>query len=124
MSNIEDIVNSLSNISVMELIDLTRKMETVWGVKAVPNVVQKAEEPKNIVPVVEQSEFTVILQSVPADKKMAVIKLVREITQLGLKESKELVESVPKTLKESISKAEAEDLKQKLTDVGAVVELK
>lgn len=119
----EDVVNALGNLSVMELIALTRQLEAQWGVKAEPPVVQvERQEVKD--EKATQTEFTVILASVPADKKMAVIKVVRELTGLGLKESKELVESAPKPVKELIMASEADELKTKLTAAGAVVEVK
>lgn len=125
MSNInqEELVNTLGNLSVMEIIALTRKLETAWNVKAVPQAVTVPQETKKE-EVVEQTEFTVVLASVPSDKKMAVIKVVRDIVTLGLKESKELVEAAPKPIKEGVSKADADEIARKLTEAGAVVEVK
>jgi large subunit ribosomal protein L7/L12 len=122
--NKEDLVNVLGNLSILEIIDLTRKLETKWGVKAQPVVSQVAPQQTTTETVVEQTEFDVILASVPADKKMSVIKAIREIVSLGLKESKDLVEAAPKTIKEGISKEDAEQIKVKLTAAGAVVEIK
>jgi large subunit ribosomal protein L7/L12 len=122
--NKEDLVNVLGNLSILEIIDLTRKLETKWGVKAQPVVSQVAPQQTTTETVVEQTEFDVILASVPADKKMAVIKAIREIVSLGLKESKDLVEAAPKTIKEGISKEDAEQIKVKLTAAGAVIEIK
>lgn len=123
MPTMDEVVQALGNMSVMQVIALTKELEEKWGVKAEPPVVQFQPGPQqNVAP--EKDEFNVVLASVSADKKMAVIKLVRELTQLGLKESKELVESAPKTVKEGVSKAEAEELKAKLVEAGAVVELK
>lgn len=119
----EDVVNYLSNLSVIQLICLTKQLEEQWGVTAEPQFAPVPTVfPTDIAPV--KDEFDVILASVSADKKMAVIKIVRELTQLGLKESKELVEAVPKVVKEGLSAADAEELKRKLTDAGAVVEVK
>lgn len=124
MATLEEVVDWLGNLSVMQIIGLTKELEQKWNVKAEPPPVvfqpgQQSNEPK-----VEQTEFTVTLASVPADKKMSVIKLVRELTLLGLKESKELVEAAPKMIKEGVSKEEAETLKAKLIEAGAVVEVK
>lgn len=121
---LEDVVQSLGNMSVMELISLTRDLEAKWGVKAVPQPVQVQQQNKQEEVKATQDEFTVVLASVPADKKMSVIKVVREVLGLPLKESKELVEAVPKTIKEGVSKAEADDYVSKLTAAGAVVEVK
>jgi large subunit ribosomal protein L7/L12 len=119
----EDVVKALGDMSVMEIISLTKELEQKWGVSAAPQTVQvqpqKQEEQKPT-----QDEFTVILASFPADKKMSLLKLVRELMALPLKEAKEFVESVPKTVKESVSKAEAEELKAKLTEAGGVAEIR
>lgn len=123
MPTMDEVVQALGNMSVMQVIALTKELEQKWGVKAEPPTVQVQprtnEQPKD-----EQTEFNVVLASVPADKKMAVIKIVREVSLLGLKESKELVEAAPKTVKEGVSKAEADELKRKLEEAGAVVEVK
>lgn len=125
MSNVtkEDVVNALGNLTVMEMIALTRKLEAQWGVKAEPppQVAQVVQTTQNQV---EQTEFSVTLASFPADKKMGLIKLVKEITLLGLKESKDLVEAVPKVIKDSVSKADATELKRRFEEAGGVVELK
>ncbi|MGE4234650.1 MAG: 50S ribosomal protein L7/L12 [Bacteriovoracia bacterium] len=119
----EDVIKALGNMSVMQIIALTKELEKKWGVKAEPPPVQfQQDAPKE--QTAEQTEFNVTLASVPAEKKMAVIKVVRELTGLGLKESKELVEAAPKLIKESVSSADAEELKRKLTEAGAVVEVK
>jgi len=120
----EDVVAALGNLSVLELIALTKQLELQWGVKAEPQMVQAPSDRNGPDPDGQQTEFNVILASVPVDKKMAVIKLVRELTLLGLKESKELVEAAPKMIKEAVSQADAEELKRRLTEAGAVVELK
>ena len=119
----EDVLRALGNMSVMQLIALTKELEEKWGVKAEPPTVQRQPD-QNDAPKVEQTEFNVTLASVPADKKMAVIKGVRELTGLGLKESKELVEAAPKLVKEGVSAADADELKRKLTEAGAVIEVK
>lgn len=119
----EDVLRALGNMSVMQLIALTKELEEKWGVKAEPPTVQRQPD-QNDAPKVEQTEFNVTLASVPADKKMAVIKVVRELTGLGLKESKELVEAAPKLVKEGVSAADADELKRKLTEAGAVIEVK
>ncbi len=119
----EDVVRALGNLTVLEMIALTRELEAVWGVKAEPAPVTFVP-PSNQTEVVVKDEFNVILQSVSAEKKMAVIKIVRELTLLGLKESKELVEAAPKSIKDGVTKAEADELVRKLTEAGAVVEVK
>ena len=119
----EDVLRALGNMSVMQLIALTKELEEKWGVKAEPPTVQRQPD-QNDAPKVEQTEFNVTLASVSADKKMAVIKVVRELTGLGLKESKELVEAAPKLVKEGVSAADADELKRKLTEAGAVIEVK
>ena len=124
MATQEEVVAALGNMSVMQIIELTRELEAKWGVKAEPQVQvqQQTDAPKQ--ETAEQTEFTVTLVSVPADKKMACLKMVRELTLLGLKEAKEFVESVPKVVKEGCSKADAEEYKAKLTEAGGVVEVK
>lgn len=123
MATMEEVVQALGNMSVMQVIALTKELEEKWGVKAEPPVVQ-VEQKQNEKQEVAKDEFNVTLASVPADKKMAVIKVVREVLGLGLKESKDLVESAPKLIKESVSKAESDDLVSKLTAAGAVIEVK
>lgn len=124
MSNFtnDDVVKALGNLTVMELVSLTKELEKKWGVKAEPQVTAV------VVPDVKvenkKTEFDVVLSSYPADKKMGLIKLVRELTGLGLKEAKDFVESVPKKVKEAVSESEADELKRKLVEAGAVVEIK
>lgn len=120
---VEEVVKALGDMSVMELISLTKNLEEKWGVKAEPEVSQVHLAPVTIL-VDAQTEFTVMLVSVPADKKMAVVKAVRDLIGLGLMESKQLVEAAPKSVKDGVSKDDAEALKAKLTEVGAVIELK
>ncbi|WP_342638141.1 50S ribosomal protein L7/L12 [Orientia tsutsugamushi] len=122
--NVKKAVDMLSTFSVIELLELTKVLEEEWGVFSIPSnipvatamaPVQESEEEKN--------EFDVILATVP-EKKVDVIKIVKNITGLALKEAKEMVDSAPKVIKASISKAEAEDIKSQLENVGAKVELK
>jgi large subunit ribosomal protein L7/L12 len=123
----EQVVDFLSNMPVIQLADLIRTLEDKWGVKAAPVAVAAgpaaAAQGAPAAAKEEQTEFNVELKETGANK-IAVIKVVREITGLGLKEAKDLVEAAPKTLKEAVSKAEAEDMKKKLEEAGAKVELK
>ena len=117
----EDILEAVSKMSVMEIVDLISAMEEKFGVSA---AVAVAAVPVAAAAVVEeQTEFDVVLTSF-GENKVAVIKAVRGITGLGLKEAKDAVEGVPTTLKEGVSKAEAEDAKKQLVDAGATVEVK
>lgn len=118
----EQVAEFLGNMSVIQLITLTKELESLWGVEAKPQAV--IQTIKQEVKTVEQTEFTVTLVSFPADKKIALVKLVREVLGLGLVESKNLVESLPKVIKEGVSKDDAEALKVKLAEVGGVVEVK
>jgi large subunit ribosomal protein L7/L12 len=124
----EQVVDFLSNLPVIHLADLIKTLEDKWGVKAAPAAVAVAAgagagAAPAAAKVEEQTEFNVELKEAGANK-IAVIKVVREISGLGLKEAKDLVEGAPKTLKEAVSKAEAEEMKKKLEDAGAKVELK
>jgi len=121
----EAVVDYLSNLPVIQIAELIKTLEDKWGVKAAPAVVAGgAVGPAAPVAVKEeQTEFTVELKEAGGNK-INVIKVVREITGLGLKEAKDLVEAAPKPLKEGVSKAEAEEFKKKLEDAGAKVELK
>jgi large subunit ribosomal protein L7/L12 len=121
----EEIIEAISQMSVLELSDLVKALEEKFGVQAASAV---AMAPIAAAPVVEekpqeQTEFDVILNSA-GDKKVQVIKVVKEITGLGLKEAKDLVDSAPKAVKEKISREEAEQIKAKLEEVGAVIEIK
>jgi large subunit ribosomal protein L7/L12 len=117
----EDILEAVSNMTVMEIVDLISAMEEKFGVSA---AVAVAAGPAVATAVVEeQTEFDVIMTSF-GENKVGVIKAVRAITGLGLKEAKDAVEGVPTTLKEGVSKAEAEDVKKALTEAGATVEIK
>jgi large subunit ribosomal protein L7/L12 len=123
----EQVVDYLSNLPVIQMADLIKELENKWGVKAAPAAVAVAAPGAGggaaAAPAEEKSEFDVILASAGANK-IQVIKVVREITGLGLKEAKDLVEAAPKPVKEGVGKADAEDMKKKLTEAGATVELK
>ena len=127
MANItkDDVVEWLSSQSVLEIAGLVKDLEEKWGVSASAPVAAVAVAPAAAAsaPAEEKTEFEVILKSA-GEKKIEVIKAVRGITGLGLKEAKDLVDGAPKTIKESVSKAEAEEMKKKLEDAGATVELK
>jgi large subunit ribosomal protein L7/L12 len=119
----DDVVQALGNMNVMQLIALTKHLEEKWGVKAVPQTVQQVVIPQETKESA-QTEFTVTLLSFPADKKMSLVKLVREQLGMGLLESKNLVEATPKVLKDGVSKDDAEALRIKFTEAGGVVEVK
>ncbi|WP_341760210.1 50S ribosomal protein L7/L12 [Candidatus Endowatersipora endosymbiont of Watersipora subatra] len=127
MANLQKIVDDLSELTVLQAAELSKMLEYQWGVSAATPVVVAAsgEDPdsSNSSNVEEKDEFDVILASV-GNKKINVIKEVRSITGLGLKEAKDLVEGSPKPIKEGISKNEAEELKKKLEEIGATIELK
>lgn len=124
MSKIEKIVDDLSGLTVLEAAELAKALEEKWGVSAAAAVAVAAPAAgAAAAPAEEQTEFTVILKS-GGDKKINVIKEVRAITGLGLKEAKDLVEAGGKTVKEGVSKDEAAKLKKQLEDQGAVVEVK
>ena len=123
----EEIVATLSELSILEIADLVKKLEERWGVSAAAPVVvasggataaaaQPAAAP-------EKDEFDVVLTGA-GEKKIQVIKVVRELTALGLKEAKDLVDSAPKPVKEGVAKAEAEEMKKKLEEAGGAVELR
>ena len=122
----EQVVDFLSNMPVIQLAEMIKTLEDKWGVKAAPVAVAGPAVAAGAAPAAaeEKTEFSVELKSAPADKKIAVIKVVREITGLGLKEAKDLVEAAPKPLKEGVSKAESDEMKKKLEEAGAKVELK
>jgi large subunit ribosomal protein L7/L12 len=124
MSKLEKIVEELSTLSVLEAAELSKLLEEKWGVSAAAPVAAAAVAGgAAAAPVEEKTEFTVVLTKA-GDKKIEVIKEVRAITGLGLKEAKDLVEGAPKTLKEAVAKADAEKFKKQLEAVGAAVELK
>ena len=129
MANLEQIVEDLSNLTVLEVAELSKMLEEKWGVTAaapmamaaMPGMGAPAADAAE--PAEEKTEFDVVLAAAGSEK-IKVIKEVRAITGLGLKEAKDLVESAPKPLKEAIKKEEAEELKKKLEEVGATVEVK
>jgi large subunit ribosomal protein L7/L12 len=124
MANLEKIVDELSGLTVLEAAELAKLLETKWGVSAAAAVaVAAGPAAAAAAPVEEQTEFTVVLTAV-GDKKIEVIKEVRAITALGLKEAKDLVEGAPKPVKEGVSKEEAAKIKAALEKAGAKVELK
>lgn len=125
----DDLVKQLSELTVLEMSELKKELEDKWGVKAAaaPAVfAAPAAGGGGGAPAAasESTDFQVILQEVPNDKKIGAIKIVREITGLGLKEAKELVESTPKPIKDTAPKAEADEIKKKLEEAGAKVTLK
>ena len=121
----EQVVDFLSQLSVLDLAALTKELEDKWGVKAAPVAVAAAAgaAAAGAAPAAEQTEFTVVLTEAGANK-IGVIKAVREVTNLGLKEAKDLVDGAPKTVKEGVNKADAETIKKKLTEAGAKVDVK
>lgn len=124
MANLEKIADELSGLTVLEAADLAKLLEEKWGVSAAAPVAVAAAAPADgAAPAEEQSEFDVILASF-GEKKINVIKEIRAITGLGLKEAKDLVESAPKEIKEGVEKDEAEKLKEQLEAAGATVEIK
>ena len=122
----DQVVDYLSNLPVIQIAELIKTLEDKWGVKAAPVAVAGAAAAPaaggGAAAAEEKTEFTVVLKEAGANK-INVIKVVREITGLGLKEAKDLVEAAPKPLKEGVSKAESEEFKKKLEDAGAKVEL-
>jgi len=124
--NMDTIIDSLSNLTVMQIADLTKKLEEKWGVKAAPVMAAggggaAAAAPAAAAP--EQTEFTVILANAGGNK-IQVIKAIREITSLGLKEAKDLVDGAPKEIKAGVSKDDAESIKKKIAEAGGTVEVK
>ena len=120
----EDIKKALGEMPVLELVELINELEEAWGVSAAAPVAIAAAGAGEAAAAEEKTEFDVVLTGAAADKKIQAIKVVREITGLGLKEAKDLVEGVPKAVKEGASKEEAEAIQKKLQDVGATVEVK
>ncbi len=123
MANLEQIVQDLSKLTVMEAAQLSKMLEEKWGVSAAAPVAVAAAPGAAAAPAEEKTEFTVVLVDGGA-QKINVIKEVRAVTSLGLKEAKDLVEGAPKPVKEGIKKQEAEEIKKKLEAAGAKVELK
>jgi large subunit ribosomal protein L7/L12 len=122
----DEILDAIGKMSVIDVVELIADMEKKFGVTAAAPVAMAAGPAAGAAaaPVEEQTEFTVTLKEYPADKKVTVIKVIREITGLGLKEAKDLVEGAPATVKEAVGKADVEVIKKKLEDVGAKVEVK
>lgn len=123
----QELVDILSKLSVLEMADLKKALEDAWGVKAQAAAVMAAPGAVAAAPAEaaeESTEFEVTLTEAPADKKIGVIKVIREITGLGLKEAKDMVEATPKVVKENATKAESEDIKTKLEAAGAKVKLR
>ena len=123
MSKIEKLVEELSTLTVLEAAELSKALETKWGVSAAAPVAAAAAAAGPAAAAEEKSEYTVVLAK-SGDKKIEVIKEVRAITGLGLKEAKDLVEGAPKTVKDAVSKSDAEKFKKALEAAGASVELK
>ena len=123
MADLAKIVEDLSKLTVLEAAELSKMLEEKWGVSAAAPVAVAAAGGAAAAPVEEKTEFTVVLLAA-GDKKIEVIKEVRAITGLGLKEAKDLVEGAPKPVKEGVNKKDADDIKKKLEAVGAKVELK
>ena len=122
---INQIVEQLKELTLLEASELITKIEQTFGVDASASFGGNALAmaiPQAVELVEEQTEFTVLLETVPADKKIAILKVVRAITGLGLKEAKELVEKAPVELKKGVKKEVAEEIKKKLSDIGAVIE--
>ena len=120
MADLNKIIDDLSSLTVVEAAELSKQLEEKWGVTAAAAV---AAAPAVATPAEEKDEFTVVLVA-SGDKKINVIKEVRALTSLGLKEAKDLVEEAPKEIKSGVNKKEAEEIKQKLEAAGAKVELK
>ena len=123
MADLQKIVDTLSTLTVLEAAELAKLLEEKWGVSAAAPVAMMAAAGAAAAPVEEKTEFTVVLAAVGA-QKINVIKEVRAITSLGLKEAKDLVEGAPKAVKEGVTKDEAEKIKKQLEAAGATVELK
>jgi len=125
--NQEEFINQLSGLTVVELVQLTKALEDKWGVKAAPVAVAAAAPAAGggaaAAPAEEKTEFTVVLKSGGANK-IGVIKVVREITGLGLKDAKDMVDGAPKEVKAGVNKTEAQDIEKKLKEAGAEVEVK
>lgn len=120
----QDVVDYIKNVSVLELSELVKTLEDELGVQAAAAMPMMAAAPGAAAPAAEEkTEFDIVLTAI-GDKKINVIKVVREVTSLGLKEAKDLVESAPKAVKEAIPKEEAEAIQKKFADVGAAAELK
>jgi large subunit ribosomal protein L7/L12 len=124
--NQEEFINNLSNLTVVELVQLTKALEDKWGVKAAPVAMAAAPAAAGgaaAAPAEEKTEFTVVLKS-GGPNKIGTIKVVREVTGLGLKDAKDLVDGAPKEVKAGVNKTEADDIAKKLKEAGAEVEIK
>jgi large subunit ribosomal protein L7/L12 len=125
MAKKEEILEAIAGLTVLELSDLVKGIEEKFGVSAAPVAGVAVAAPAGAAAAEEKTDFTVVLTGVAdATKKIGVIKIVRELTGLGLKEAKDIVEGAPKSLKEDVAKAQAEEWKKKLIEAGANVELK
>ena len=124
--NKDEILDAISQMTLMQVVELISDMEKKFGVTAAAPVAVAAGggAAAAAAPVEEKTEFTVTLKEYPADKKVTVIKVIREITGLGLKEAKDLVEGAPSTVKEGVNKADSDTMKKKLEEAGAKVEVK
>jgi large subunit ribosomal protein L7/L12 len=121
----DEILDAISKMTLMEVVELISDMEKKFGVTAAAPVAAAAgPAAAAAAPVEEKTEFAITLKEYPADKKVTVIKVIREITGLGLKEAKDLVEGVPSLVKEGVNKADSDAIKKKLEDAGAKVEIK
>ena len=125
----QELIDALSNLKVLEVVDLIKALEEKWGVSAAAPVavaaVGGAAAGGAAAPAAEEkTEFAVHMTAFAADKKVGVIKVIREITGLGLKEAKDMVEGVPSVVKEAVPKKDAEDIKKKLTEAGATADIK
>jgi len=123
MADLNKIIDDLSNLTVVEAAELSKQLEEKWGVTAAAAIAATPATNSTAAPVEEKDEFTIMLTSA-GDKKINVIKEVRAVTTLGLKEAKDLVEGAPKEIKSGVNKKEAEEIKSKLEAAGAKVELK
>ena len=123
MADLNKIIDDLSSLTVVEAAELSKQLEEKWGVTAAAAVAAAPAPGAGAQPAEEQSEFTIVLTAA-GDKKINVIKEVRAITSLGLKEAKDLVEGAPKEIKKDVNKKEAEEIKKKLEAAGAKIELK
>jgi len=125
MADLQSIAENLSTLTIMEVAELVKVLETKWGVSAAaPMAIAAGGGASAAAPAVEEkTEFEVVLKEV-GEKKINVIKAVREVTSLGLKEAKDLVDGAPKTIKEGVSKEEAAEIKKKFEEAGAKVEIK
>jgi large subunit ribosomal protein L7/L12 len=127
MSAVAEVIEKLKGMTLLEAAELVKEIEETFGVSAaapVGGMIMAAPGAAPAEAAEEKTEFDVVLEEVPADKKIAILKVVREITGLGLKEAKDLVEAAPKAVKESAAKADCEEIKKKLEDAGGKVSIK